>query len=165
MGKHGPKRKPEELRKLEGYPGKQAKRFDDVPKAMGPLHKPANLSEYASQAWDIVTGSMPPSLYAACDSFLLAAYCRAADLNQQADDGIRELGAVVLGQNGAPYQNPWISVQNKSAQLLATLGTRLGLDPTARSSLRLPSGEKPASKFGDLIPITGRKGSSPSSSD
>ena len=154
MGKRGPQPKPQTIKEIEGNPGKRSLNKSALV-ATGKPSCPGYLSDHAKEVWQTVVGSMPPSLYASCDSFLLASYCTAVDMHRQAIEGISEEGAVATGQNGAPYQNPWISILNKQAQLLATLGGRLGLDPAARNSLNLPIGEEKKSKFADLIPITG----------
>lgn len=154
MGKRGPQPKPDQLKKMEGNPGKRALN-EDAPVATGTPDRPDHLSDYACEVWQRIAESMPPGLYAKCDTELLTAYCEAADLFRRAVLAVREEGEVATGSNGAPYQNPWVSIQNKQAQLLATLGSRLGLDPAARSNLKLPSQGKAKSKFGDLIPIRG----------
>ena len=154
MGKRGPQPKPQQLKEMEGNPGKRPLN-GSAPVATGTPDPPSYLGEYASEVWQLIAGSMPPGLYAKCDASLLAAYCEAADLHRRAVLAVRKEGEVATGSNGSPYQNPWVSIQNKQAQLLATLGSRLALDPTTRSNLSLPSESKPKSKFGDLIPIKG----------
>lgn len=155
MGKRGPQPKPQTIKQLEGNPGKQ-KLNASAPVASGAPACPAHLKGYAVTVWRRIISSMPPTLYAACDSQLLAAYCVAADMHKRAVEALAKNGGeVATGANGAPYQNPWVSIQNKQAQILATLGSRLGLDPAARSGLNLPGTGKPAGKFGDLIAIKG----------
>lgn len=159
----GRPRKADELKRLEGNPGRRDLN-KAAPQATGNPECPDYLSEYAREVWKRITDSMPPALYAACDSHLLAAYCVAASLHRDAVQALKAETVVVKGQNGAPYQNPWTSILSKQAQLLATLGGRLGLDPAARNSLSLPQSETPESRFGDLIAIGGgRNGLSPSS--
>jgi P27 family predicted phage terminase small subunit len=101
---------------------------------------------------------MPPSLYGAADSDLLAAYCQAVATHRRATEALRNEGAVIGSPNGAPYQNPWVGIQNRQAQIMASLGSRLGLDPVARGSLSVPEGEEAPSKFQGLVAIEGGKG-------
>jgi len=158
MGKRGPQPKPQHLKELEGNPGKRRVNRA-APKPTGDLTRPDHLSDYAREVWDRIVAAMPPRLYTGCDRELLAAYCEAADLHRRAVLAVREQGEVTAGESGAPYQNPWVSIQNKQAQLLATLGTRLGLDPAARSSLAVQQDDAPKSKFEGLVAIQGgRKG-------
>lgn len=151
MGKRGPKSKPDAIKKLEGNPGKRALN-KDVPAPHGISIRPDYLTDYACEVWDRIIESMPPKLYSACDSVLLAAYCTAADMHRKAVKAIEKEGEILRGLGG-PYQNPWVSILNKQAQLLATLGSRLGLDPSARNSLSVPKDEGKKSKFNGLIDI------------
>jgi P27 family predicted phage terminase small subunit len=153
--KTGRRPKPQQIKELEGNPGKRALN-KDAPQASGAPLCPAHLGTYAKIVWTRIVASMPPRLYAGCDTDLLAAYCAAADLHRKAVVALQAEGEVVEGQSGAPYQNPWVSIQNKQAVLMASLGSRLGLDPAARSSLAMPD-EKPASKFAGLVAINGGK--------
>lgn len=161
MGKRGPQPKPQELKHLEGNPGKRRvnKR---APKASGAPDCPEHLGEYARVVWQRVAQSMPLQLYKAADTDLLAAYCEAADLHKRAVEAVREQGEVTAGESGAPYQNPWVSIQNKQAQLLASLGSRLGLDPATRSSINMPGEDDEAdrSKFKGLVAIEGGRNAS-----
>jgi phage terminase small subunit len=62
--------------------------------------------------------------------------------------------------NGSWAQNPWLKIMSEQAQLVASLGDRLGLDPRSRTALKLPDARQKRSKFAGLI---GQSGSSPSS--
>jgi P27 family predicted phage terminase small subunit len=118
--------------------------------------KPAYVKGYAARIWKKIIASMPDGLYTACDASLLATYCIAVALHKEAVETLETESGVVSGANGAPYQNPWVSIQNKQAQLMATIGSRLGLDPATRSSIKTP-GIKESSKFADLITMPGGK--------
>ena len=158
MGTRGPKAKPDALKKLEGNPGKRALK-KDAPEPEGLPVRPLYLTKYAREVWDKILNSMPPALYRTCDSFLLAAYCTAADMHRRAVTEIEKQGAIAFGENDAPYQNPWVSILNKQAQLMATLGSRLGLDPSARASLSVQKEDgKKKSKFDGLINVGKSKG-------
>ena len=156
MGKRGPQPKPADVKRLEGNPGKRrVNRAAPVP--VGTLTCPAHLGSYAKAVWKRVVSAMPPGLYTAAERELLAAYCEAADMHKRAVLAIREGGEICTGQGGALYQNPWVSILNRQAQLLATLGTRLGLDPAARQGLRVEQDERPKSKFEGLVSFPGGK--------
>lgn len=154
MGKRGPKPKPKTLKELEGNPGKRALN-DLAPQPIGRPICPAHLEPYAREVWDRIIGSMPEAVYTAAEQELLAAYCLAADMQRKAAIKIQEEGAVFVGPSGVPSQSPWVGILNTSAQRLATIGTRLGLDPTARSSIVVIPGDKPLSKFEGLFSIEG----------
>lgn len=155
MGKRGPKPKSPELRRLEGNPGYKPIN-EDAPVATGRPVAPDYLSEYANEVWVRVIGSMPSSVYTAADQDLLAAYCVAADLHRQAVKQVALEGAVIPGGGeGRSYVNPCVKVLNEAAQKMALIGSRLGLDPAARATLRVPKDEKPKSKFEGLVAFPG----------
>lgn len=155
MGQRGPAPKPKTLKDLEGNPGKRTKN-DSAPEASGAPRCPAHLDEYGKAVWKRIRESMPDRLYGRADTELLAAYCQAAHMHRKAVQKIRTEGEVCEAESGALYQSPWVGILNKQAALMATLGTRLGLDPSARSGLQLPE-EKPKSKFEGLVGIKGGK--------
>ena len=150
----GRKPKPSELRRLEGNPGKRAIN-DDAPQPIGTPTRPEYLTGYAADVWLKIVGSMPQQIYSPADEELLAAYCVAAAMHREAVMRLTEMGAVIVGESGAPYQNPWTGILNTQATKMATIGSRLGLDPSARASLKVPKDEKPKSKFEGLVAFPG----------
>ena len=159
MGKRGPQPKPQQIKQLEGNPGKRRVN-KSAPNASGTPSCPSHLGAYGKAVWKRIIASMPPGLYTNADRELLAAYCDAADQHKRAVEAIRSEGEISVGEKGAPYQNPWVSIRNKQAQLMATLGSRLGLDPSARNSLQAPASEDNPSKFGKLVAIEGGRSGS-----
>lgn len=140
MGKRGPAPKPQKLRELEGNPGKQAIN-KDMPEPDGKPVRPVCLNEYGQQIWNRIIDSMPPQLYAACDSDLIIAYCAAAALHHQAVQTIQDEGAVFI-VNDTEHQNPWVSIKNNQAKIMASIGGKLGLDLSARANLNIQKEEK-----------------------
>lgn len=95
---------------------------------------------------------MPANIYSALDSFLLAAFAMAWVVHQRAVLEISARDFKFLHEvNGTLAPNPWLSIMNKQAVILASLGDRLGLDPKSRASLRLPNARRQKSKFDGLI--------------
>src|SRR5690606_14341562 len=122
------------------------------------------LSDDAQGCIEVIKRSMPPKVYSALDSFLLAAFGTAWALHKKAALEINRPGfdAVVTLESGVQMQSPWLAILNKQAALMASLGDRLGLDPKARAALKLPGAKQhQGSKFDGLL---GQTGSSPSSS-
>lgn len=161
MGARGPRKKLPQLSKLDGNPGRRPIEDFGI-EAQGEPFVPEHLSDDAQGCIEVIRRSMPPKVYSALDSFLLAAFGHAWSVHK----------AAVLEMNQPDFQwlvatargvqaNPWIKIVNSQAQLLASLGDRLGLDPKARAALKLPAARQQRSKFDGLI---GQTGSSPSSS-
>jgi P27 family predicted phage terminase small subunit len=136
---------------LEGNPGKRPIEAACV-EGLGSLFVPEHLNDDARACVEVVRASMPERIYCALDSFTLAAFAMAWSVHKRA---ARELARadfrfVVDGSKGGRTQNPWLRIQNQQAALMASLGTKLGLDPHARQALALPA-HKPPSKFEGLL--------------
>lgn len=141
--------KPTRLKVLEGNPGKQRINRAE-PVAAGKPVKPTGLDAYALTVWRRLLRSMPPGVYGACDSDLLAAYCGAASRLRAANQHIAIEGAVVT-IDGEPKRSPWVMVANTAAAQLVSIGARLGLDPIARRHIEAPPSQTP-SKWAGLVP-------------
>ncbi|MCB5173656.1 phage terminase small subunit P27 family [Microvirga lenta] len=152
MGKRGPKPTHPDLVKLAGNPGHRPEK--PVVRTVGEAEKPDHLDHVASAAWDTIVGSMPSGFYSQADAPILSAFCQAYALHKLAVEALEKEGHISVGQSGAAYQNPWVSILNKQAMTMASLGDRLGLSPAARVGLKVEH-EKPKSKFEGLIAIQG----------
>ena len=64
---------------------------------------------------------------------------------------------ITTNTKGTQVPSPWVKILNQQAQILASLGDRLGLDPKSRAALKLPNARQQKSKFEGLI---GRPGGS-----
>ena len=100
---------------------------------------------------------MPPSVYSALDTFLLSAFGMAWAIHKRAAHEIADPGFVWIVRNatGGQTPSPWVKILNQQAQILASLGDRLGLDPKSRAALKLPAARQQRSKFEGLIGQTG----------
>ena len=161
MGKRGPKSKPQALRDLDGNPGKQKKQPPAV-KATGSIRQPGWVArdDIAAKVWEDAITAMPPGFYTRADNQMLAAYCGACSMMQKAMEDIAEDGITIHNENGK-QKNPAVSILEGAQAKIATLGTRLGLDPSARQDIGInaAAGNDDDSKegFGDLIALPGGK--------
>ncbi|HOI96243.1 MAG TPA: phage terminase small subunit P27 family [Syntrophobacter fumaroxidans] len=142
MGKRGPAPKPAEIRILEGNRGRLPIN-DNRPRPTGKASCPKHLPLDAKREWRRIVGSLPPGMVTAADVPLLAAFCVAWALHKEASAHIQAESAVILSKNEQPYQNPWLSILNRQAEIMAKLGSRFGLSPSDRNGIKLP--EKPKS--------------------
>jgi P27 family predicted phage terminase small subunit len=165
MGERGPKGKPADVKNLEGNPGKRP--IKEPVRPSGKPRKPRHLTGYAAEIWHDVLGAMPESVYTATDAAALVAYCLACDQLREATEHLLIEGHVIRSVirvlddgtriYGPPKRNPWGVVSREAMEKIATLGTRLGLDPIARENLGAKPAELPKSKFGGLVGIAGGK--------
>jgi P27 family predicted phage terminase small subunit len=150
MGKRGPKPLPTAEKKRLGNPGRRPLN-DTEPTPDGRPLAPDYLDTYAKSVWTRVLCSMSEGVFTACDTNILAAYCTACSLHRAAVKQRKQRGLMQKGSIA-----PWYKVEKEQADLIAKLGTRLGLDPSARAAIKVP--EKPkAGKFGQLTKIKGGK--------
>jgi P27 family predicted phage terminase small subunit len=155
MGARGAKAKPAALKRLEGNPGKRKLPTGHVVPT-GPTRSPEHLEGYALEVWQRVMRAMPDGVYLSTDVETLLAYCDAADTLRKAMWAIKIEGHVLQTPYG-PKRNPWTVIASQARQQIATLGTRLGLDPVARESIKAPEQQKPDGKFTGLVGIDGGK--------
>lgn len=151
MGKRGPRKKLPKLEILEGKPGKRAVVNLGV-EGLGEVFIPEHLPDDAIGCMEVVKASMPAGVYAKMDTFIMAAFAMAWAEHKHAAHVIAapDFQRIIPNSAGNAVVNPWLKHLNQQAQIMASLGDRLGLDPKARQSLRLPA-EAPKSKFGGLI--------------
>ena len=151
MGSRGPRPKLPQIARLEGNPGKRPITAPVV-EASGDVFVPSHLDQAAKECVEVIQASMPPSVYAEADSFLLAAFATAWSLHRQAvmEIGKPDFEHVVKSARGGRQLNPWLRVLNQQAMLMASLGDRLGLSPKPRASLHIPE-DRPPSKFAGLV--------------
>lgn len=142
------------MKRLEGNPGKKRMPKGHV-EPTGTIEPPIYVIGHALAVWHRVVGSMPPGVYAPTDVDVLAAYCLAVDAHGKAAEALLIEGHVVQTIHG-PKRNPWGVVATQARAQIATLGTRLGLDPLARENINAPD-QRPVGNFGALVGIDGGK--------
>jgi P27 family predicted phage terminase small subunit len=145
----GRPRKPTALKALEGNPGRRDLNAAQ-PVCDGAPERPNHVQGYATTVWNRVIESMPDRMYSAVETELLASYCVACAEFRRAVQFVEKEGAVLTNVQGNAYVNPWMTVQNKQAELIAKHGGLLGLDPSSRSKLQAPE-PKSSNKFSGLI--------------
>ena len=151
MGLRGPKKKLPHIERLEGNPGRRPLTESGI-SATGDVFIPDHLSPDARGCMSVINGSMPPGTYSACDSYLLAAFAEAWALHVRAAHEIAhpDFQYLVGTARGGKRPNPWLRIATQQAQIMASLGDRLGLNPKARLDLRLPE-DRPVSRFEGLL--------------
>lgn len=168
MGKRGPRPKLAALERLEGNPTKRLIVESGV-EALGEPFVPEHLMDDARGCIEVIKQSMPPKVYSALDSFLLAAFGMAWALHVKASHTINapDFEWIVSNNAGTETQSPWIKILNQQSVILASLGDRLGLDPKSRMGMKLPGSKqsKNESRFGRLLGASERRGSLSSSSN
>lgn len=164
MGKRGPKKKIPYLEALDGNPSKREIEALGID-ALGEPFIAEHLMDDARGCIEVIKRSMPPKVYSALDSFLLAAFGMAWAIHKQASLEVSnpEFKFVSVSQNGRAFVSPWLGIISNQAMTMASLGDRLGLDPKSRATLKLPNARQQKSKFDGLTePIASSSSSSAS---
>lgn len=160
----GRKQTPNKLKEMAGNPGKRP--FDPDLKVSGDIPDcPSHLRGDAKKEWKRIIDELESKdLISQLDRGLLAAYCVAYATWLDASRHVQQEGAVTRqvisnkgqrldGSEDVVYQdahNPWASVMNKQAELMAKLGDKLGLDPTSRMRL-MATGKESADPDEDFL--------------
>ncbi|WP_426958934.1 phage terminase small subunit P27 family [Muricoccus radiodurans] len=132
----GRKRTPNELAELHGRPGRRPlpvpPKTDAVPAAAPPPH----LSGPAVAEWNrVLEATRSLGLVTKLDLALLAVWCSSWALFLEAEEALREQGAVVPGRDGGMGRSPWLMVRSKAVEQLARIGGEFGWSPAARVRL------------------------------
>ncbi len=139
MSKRGPQPKPVIVHELLGNPSNK-KLNSAEPRPSGLPVANRNLSAASLKVWKRVVGSMPSGIYTACDQDLLTAYVIAVHVMNKCLAEWKNLDEpmTVTGSTGQLVAHPLIKTLQEQGRLIATLGTKLGLDPVSRQSINSP---------------------------
>ena len=155
MGKRGPKKRPTKEEIRLGNPGKRAINGQE-PEPTGLPEPPDYLDTYARGVWDRVMLAMSAGVYTACDTELLAAYCTACSRLRFAHAMYSKTVKGVSSGGDTAEMDKWDRRAQRNSAVVASTGTRLGLDPSARTAIKIQD-KKPQGKFGEYIVMPGGK--------
>lgn len=149
MGKRGPAPEPTALKVVKGT--KSAEAVDEPVPAAGEVTPPEDLSSDALAVWE----SLAPDLIAKgvltpWDVHAFALYCDAVARTDEARRHLDEEGTVVeqpvFDRNGRQQEGRrtvrslWTQVLSDNRAAVIALGTRFGLTPSERSTLKVGNG-------------------------
>ena len=127
--------KPQALRLLTGSrrPGNP-----NEPRAVGDLAAaPSWFTEGQVAIWDYASKHAPAGLLKQCDRSVLAVWCVAVDLHQQASQRVAQTGLLVKTAEGAPIPSPYLQIAAKQSLILLRAAALLGFSPCSRASITL----------------------------
>jgi phage terminase small subunit len=148
----GRPRKPSALAHLAGNTGKRGKLIRESGFiALGEPFIPEHLLDDARGCIEVIRQSMPPQIYSALDSFLLAAFGLAWAIHKKAALEISnpDFEWIEHGDN-MNRPSPWLRIVNEQSRTMVHLATRLGLDPVSRDSLHAVASQQ-GSEFDGLL--------------
>ena len=150
MGARGPSPKPTNLKILEGNPGKRPLNHDEPKPELG-AECPDWLSNVARSEWQRLAPVLERcGILTAADQNALAAYCDSVANYVRATRQIECLESLTEKGPHGTKMAPIISAQRNYADLMIRFGSKLGLSPSDRTSIKIT--DKPKSgRWGSKI--------------
>lgn len=136
------------MRVLDGNAGKRPVN-ENEPVPEGKLEErppPDVLSEAQKKVWRQAIKSAPPGMLRHLDESVLLVWVVACERHADASKKVSELGSLLKGKTGTPYQNPYLAIMNKQASILLKAAAELGFTPSSRSRVKV---EPPTPGEGD----------------
>ena len=98
---------------------------------------PTGMSKSARTIWKLTVSSMPANHFREADKPQLRAYCAAAAKNLKATTELDVHGEVLTSlADGRKYESPWSKIQDKTAQIMSSLATKLRITQSSMLSAK-----------------------------
>lgn len=136
MAKRGPKPAPTALKILAGV--REDRVNSAEPTAQGSPSPPAWLKDEALEEWRRISPQLVSlGVVGKIDEAALAVYCLTYSQWLEAEEKIKEFGAVVATASGGVKINPWVTIANKLKSDMLKFLSEFGLTPSSRSRLSI----------------------------
>lgn len=145
----GRKPKPNKQKLLSGskHANHDAVEFDLIQN----VDAPDWLDELGTQMWQTVCPHLcKERVLAVTDLHNLEAFCSAYSTFRLAEQSVKDLGITVEGATGGLVKNPALTAKSEALRQIATFGSMLGLDPSARGRLMGPNGGSGGNEFSEF---------------
>lgn len=137
----GRKKKPVELKMLEGTYRKDRDNLS-APKVTGDLVSPPTyFSDEQSEVWKYAIENAPKGLLKKLDISVLEIWVTAYVTYRESYAKVQEMGQVMTSPSGYPIVNPYLSNMNKQAMIMLKASSELGFSPTSRSKVSVEQAE------------------------
>lgn len=152
MGLRGRAAQPTKLKILRGNPGKRAINKAEPPPLAGEIHQPADIATdpVAMETWNrIVPMLQEMGIAGQQDYLILADICRKNSRRVMAQAVLTAEGLILTGPQGGQRVHPAFEIVETCESQLRMLYSRVGLDPSGRSSLKVTTKPK-ESKYSEF---------------
>lgn len=135
--------KPTAIKKLEGNPGKRPlNKNEPQPKKRAP-RCPSWLEKDAKKEWRRLVKELEElGLLTSLDWGIFAGYCQSYARWKEAEEFISKHGSISKTSSGYIQQIPQVSIAQQNLKQMRTLGSELGLSPSARSRIQVDNKNK-----------------------
>ena len=148
MGKRGPPKKPTAIRLIEGNPSKRPINKREPKPPSGRPTCPRWLTLEAKREWRRAVPILEKmGVLTLADRAALAAYCQAYARWREAEEAIQKYGLIGKTPSGYVQQLPYVTIANKSLQIMRAFASDFGLSPSSRSGLVVEDPDKDANPF------------------
>lgn len=137
----GRKAKPTALKKAAGNPsGRPLNENEPKYRNVGQVDPPHWMGTNGARLWKVLIAELSAhNVLKLTDIQNLELYCAAYERFRAAEADVMERGIVLTGYGGAVSKNPSVTVSNEAIRQMATVGAMLGLDPSSRTRIQVPS--------------------------
>lgn len=98
---------------------------------------PEDINAVAREVWKSTVSSLPANHFREADRPQLRAYCVAAAKNAKATAELDKEGEVLRSaSDGKLYESPWSKIQDKTAQVISSLATKLRITQSSMLSAK-----------------------------
>ncbi len=153
MRSGGPKPKPSNLKRLEGFRKERINQQEPRPrlsKRVPPA--PSYLPALAKKEWKRhATELHRLGLLTDLDRPALEGYCQAYAAFVEASINIQKHGVLVKAQSGFPIQSPYLGIANQASDRMKKWMCEFGMTPSSRSRIEVGKGEKKKAKGQELL--------------
>jgi P27 family predicted phage terminase small subunit len=145
----GPSPLPTKIKKLTGNRGKRPLNANE-PEPLPLINKepPEHLNDMASGEWERMYPELSKlGLITTIDVTAFEGYCIAYSIWREALKKLNDEGMITEGDNGIPYQSPYLKIQNQQLKIVQSFLNEFGMTPASRSRVAVVTGKKKESKF------------------
>ena len=136
-GRQGRKPLPTALKVMRGNPGKRPLNdAEPVPDPAMPTCPP-QLTGAAREEWERVgTELLKLGLISQLDRGILTVYCDAWGRWVEAKEALEMTGMVVMTRTGYPVPSPYLTIANRSLEIMQKAAVEFGMSPSSRSRVK-----------------------------
>lgn len=142
---------PTAIKKATGNRGKRPLNGNEPePQPMINECPPSHLNEMAASEWERMFPELSKlGLITTIDVAAFEGYCVAYSIWREALDRLKLGGLIVTGENGIPYQSPYLKIQNNQLKIVQSFLNEFGMTPASRSRVVVDKNDSKKSKFDD----------------
>jgi P27 family predicted phage terminase small subunit len=138
----GRKARPTHLKLIEGKSYRMGSRANEPIPSGNLKNSPDHLNDRQRAIWYYAIEHAPNGLLKQLDQAMLAAWCVAQALHEEATTALNNGPTIIKTPNGMPMQSPWVGILNKQTIIMRSLVSELGFSPASRTRISIDQDEE-----------------------